>query len=84
MKTISLVIAFLKAIPIIEEWFQKLVAAYVAARISSIKKEYKDSIKKAFDQQDQRPIEEALGNPDAGAPSGIPGTEIRDSLPGVK
>lgn len=48
------------------------------------KDENKAAIEDSAKMGDQRPIEEAIGSGKAGKPSGIEGTEIRDSLPGVK
>lgn len=84
MNFISTVIAVIKVIPAIKSWFESLIAAYVAAEIAAMKKENREAIRRAFDEHDQRPLEFAIGNPNAGEHSGIEGTEIRDSLPGVK
>ena len=80
----SLLLAIFKAIPALEKWFQDLSALYIASRIESMKQENREAIKKAIEAQDQRDLERAIGSPKAGEHSGLPGTEIRDSLPGVK
>lgn len=80
----SLLLAVFKAIPIFEKWFEQLSALYVASRIESMKQENREVIKKAIELQDQRELERAIGSPKAGERSGVPGTEVRDTLPGVK
>ncbi len=76
-------IAFLKAVPALKNWFDSLVALYVARVLASMKAENIAAIKAAIDTHDQRRAEAALGNPTPGEPSGNPGTEIRDNIPGV-
>ena len=81
MEIIGGVVAFIKAIPIIDSWFQKLAAAYVAAQIASMKDADRAAIRKAISEFDQREIEKQLGSSTAGKPTGL--GEIRDKLPGV-
>lgn len=81
---LSLLLAVFKAIPILQGWFESLVAGYIATQIAQMKDENRAAIKKAIETQDQRDLEAALGNPHPGEASGIPGTQIRDTLPGVK
>lgn len=76
-------IEIIKAIPAIKSLFEQLVGLYVASELVSMKKENRDAIKKAIHEFDQREIEKALGNPNAGDPSNLPGSELRSSLPGV-
>jgi hypothetical protein len=84
MSTIfSALLAVIQLIPTVEGWVQSFIAFYVVQQINSMKAENRDAIKKAFDEKDQRDLEKAIGNPAAGEPSGIPGTEHRDTLPGV-
>lgn len=75
------IIALLKAIPIIDGWFQQLVAAYTASQIASMKKENRDAIRKAIIEHDQRGLEEAIGNPNPGEASGDSGAVIVDAPP---
>lgn len=82
--TIGKVISFILAFPQLTEWFDRLAAVWVASRISSMKKEQADGIRTAINEHDQRELERAIGNPSAGEQSGVPGSEIRDTLPGVK
>ena len=81
--TITFLTSLFKAVPVLKEWWDGLVAAYIALRISTMKKENREAIKKAITDQDQRDMEEALGSTKVGEASGIPGTVIVDSLPGV-
>lgn len=81
---ISAILAICKAAPIFDRWVQQLLVAYSNARVDSMAKENRDAIKKAITDQDQREIEKLLGSSRAGELSGVPGTEVRDSLPGVK
>lgn len=81
---IALLTAIFKAVPIIEEWWERLIVAYVAHAKDKIKKENRDAIKKALETDDQRPIEIQLGSDVAGKPSGADGAVIVDSLPGVR
>lgn len=80
---LSLLLAILKAIPILDKWFQKLVVAYTQAKIDSMEKENREAIKKALNEHDQRPIETAMGSSTVGEMSGNPGTTVVDSLPNV-
>ena len=84
MSVFSIIIAVIKAIPIIKEWFDQLAAYYVEREIANMKTANRESIAKAIKEHDQRDLEKAIGNPNAGEKSNLGGTEIRDSLPGVK
>lgn len=83
MSIIGTILAILNAIPILDSWFQQLTAAYAQAAIGRMKAENREAIRAALAAHDQREIEKTIGSPKAGEPSGIPGTEIRDHLPGV-
>ncbi len=76
-------ILILKTIPLLKGWFDDLVAAYIQAEIASIHQENTEAIKKAFDEHDQRHIEELLGS-GAGEHSGLTDSELREELPDVK
>lgn len=77
-------ISLIQSIPVLVDLVERFVALYVASRIGSMKKEHREGIKKALAEQDQRDLERAIGSPVAGLPSGVPGTEVRPTLPGVK
>jgi hypothetical protein len=86
----SAVLAGLKALPgavtlanKLTEAVESFIVWYVNNRRDAMKAEHRAAIKKAFEQHDQRDLEKAIGNPNAGEPSNLPGTVIRDSLPGV-
>jgi hypothetical protein len=81
---LALITSIAKAVPIVDKWIEELVAAYVVQRKNWIKKENHDAIKKSFETDDQRPIEETMGYDHAGLPTGTPGAVIVDSLPGVR
>lgn len=76
-------VAFFKAIPIVNSWVQTFVVWYVNSQIDAMKAEDVAALKKAVIEKDQRDLEKAIGNPNAGGASGIPGVEHRDTLPGV-
>lgn len=73
-------IQFIEAVPAIKDWVEKLIALYVATRIASMKQENREAIKKALIEHNQIPLEQAIGNPHAGEPSGVPGSVIVDSI----
>lgn len=80
---LSIVLAILQAIPALQDVWDELVSDYVALKLSEMKQEDQDAIKLAIQQQDQRGIENAIASPKSGTPSGIDGTGLRSSLPGV-
>lgn len=84
MQIILAIIAFSKTVKIFKDWIDLFVVTYTANEIKDMKKENRDSIKKAILEQDQRDLEKAMGSTKVGLPSGIQGTEIVDHLPGVK
>lgn len=75
---IAAILALLKAIPILDAWFQTLSAAYVQDRIASMEKENLDAIREAIQSHDQRALEKAIGSPTAGQASGDAGAVIVD------
>ncbi len=79
----SAILAVIQAIPAVRDLFERFVSFYVERRIASMKQENRDAIRRAFTEHDQRPLEEALGNPNPGGHSGVPGTQVVDRLPGV-
>ena len=81
MTVVGIILAALKAIPVLDSWFQALVVAYTAARIASMKKENRESIRKAILEHDQRDLEGAIGNPHPGEASGDSGAEIVEAPP---
>jgi len=81
---IAAVLSIAKAIPVVDKWIQQLVVEYTNARIDSMKKEDVEIIKNAITLQDQRELEKTMGSSRAGELSGVEGSVIVDSLPGVK
>lgn len=79
----SALIGLIKAIPIINGWVQGFITLYVNSAIDRMSAENIAAIKKAIEQHNQIDLEKAVGNPHAGEPSDLPGTVIRDKLPGV-
>ena len=83
MEIVALITAIAKAIPILDEWMQKLVVYYFNSSVDKMRKENIDAIRKVLVNKDQRDLEKAIGSPSAGLPSGNPESDIVDSLPGV-
>jgi len=79
----AFVLAVLKAIPPLKDLFDRFMVFYFNSQIASMKVKNADAIRKAFNEYDQRGIEEALGSSSAGKPVDMAGSEIRDSIPGV-
>lgn len=77
------VLALIKAIPVFQQWVERFMAWYIERQIAGMRQENRDAIRKAFEQHDTRDLEKAIGNPHAGEPSELPGTVVRDTLPGV-
>ena len=75
----QIVLALSKAIPIVNKWLDEIYNA----RIEAMKERNDEAIKTGFEQQDQRPIEDAMNSSKTGEISGVPGSEIVDKLPGV-
>ncbi len=77
------ILAIIKAVPSLKSWWDQLVALYVADQLDKFQKADRDAIRKAVYEHDQRDLEGQIGNINPGKPSGLPGTHIVDSLPGV-
>lgn len=71
------IVAVAKAIPVVDKWLQQLMLAYAKNRIDAWDKAIFEGIKTAIVERDQRDLEKAIGNPNAGEPSGNPGTSVR-------
>jgi hypothetical protein len=84
----TLILSLLKALavatPALIKLSEAFVAWYIEQRWKSMERGLSDAIRKAIDKHDQRDIEEAIGSPTAGEPSGIPGTIIVDKPHGGK
>lgn len=79
----SAVIGVINLIPTVQGWVESFVAYYVEKQRAQMRAENLAAIRKAINEHDQRGIEEALGNPNAGEPSGIGGVEFRTGIVGV-
>lgn len=76
------ILAVLKAIPVLDSWFQQLVALYVSLQISNMKSENRDAVRKALEEHDQRDLEKATGNSQhSGEHSGETSSEIISGPP---
>ena len=64
----------LGAIPAIKDMLESAIAAWTASRLAGMAEDNRKAIKDAVALHDQRPIEEVIGNPEAGNPSGVPGS----------
>lgn len=80
---ISLLTAIFKAIPSLKAWWDSLVTLYIELKIKEMRKENRDSIKKAIHEQDQREIEATIGYSQMGELSGVPSSDVVDALPNV-
>ena len=83
MQAFSAILAILNLVPQLAKWFEGFVSWYVDRQINSMDQENRDAIRKAVFEHDQRDLESATGSQHPGEPSGIPGTVLRDTLPGV-
>lgn len=85
--TFGAVLKFLTAlftvVPAIKSLWDSFISFYISQEIARMKAENREAIRKAFSEFDQRPIEKVIGSKKTGEPSGMAGTEFRDSLPGV-
>lgn len=78
MKIISALAALIKAIPIIHEWLNKVIAAYDEWKSKEIKKQTAKDVDLGIKEQDQRKVED---EDHSGRFSGR--GDIRSSLPNV-
>lgn len=83
MSLVKVLLALIQAIPALKQLFELLIAEYNKRQLKEMQADNRDAIDEARTNKDQRPIERVMQSPQAGNPSGIPGTEIRDSLPNV-
>jgi len=81
---LGILLALFKAVPAMKDWWEQLLAMYIERQNEMLRREIREAIIHALVEQDQRPIEKALGSPHAGKPVNVPDSEIVDSLPGVK
>jgi hypothetical protein len=77
------IIALASMFKIGKELLDSFAVYYFQKKLAEMKEENRLAIKKAIEEHDQRDIEKALGNPNAGEASYAAGSEIVDHLPGV-
>lgn len=75
------ILAVLKAIPVLDSWFQQLAVLYFNMQVSNMKAENRDAVRKALAEHDQRDLEKATGNPNPGQHSGETTSEIISGPP---
>ena len=80
---LNALLAIITAIPALQKLFESLMVLFSQKQLESMRVENRDALKKALSLHDQREIEK-LVTTNPGAHSQVPGTEIRDSLPGVE
>lgn len=81
MEIFTGILAIFKAIPVLDQWLEKFVTFYVEQKWKAMLEENRAAIRKALVEHDQRDIEKAIGNPEAGEPSKAPGVVIVDHPP---
>jgi hypothetical protein len=82
MQIILAIIALSKTYNSINEWIHLFMVEYSKARVETMSKENRDAIKDAFEKEDQRNLERAMGSIHSGEPSGV--GEIVDHVKGVQ
>lgn len=80
---IAAIIALGKILPIVDRWLVALCLAVTQNTIKKMKEEDINAPIQATKSNDQRALEKLLGSPRAGQASGISGSGVVDSLPGV-
>lgn len=81
---LSALLAIFKAVPTLKTWWDQLLTMYVKHSINEMHEADKEALRKALNEHDQRDLETQLGSTISGEASGAPGTELRDTLPGVQ
>lgn len=81
MTIFGAIIAVIKAIPVLDSWFQSIASAYLQAQIASMKQENRDAIISAVQKFNQIPMENAIGSSTAGKVSGDAGSAVIDAPP---
>lgn len=73
--------ALIQAIPALKSLVDQFVTLYVSQVIQGMRAENIQAIRDALDKHDQRGLENAIGSPLAGKPSGDAGSVIVDAPP---
>ncbi len=58
---ISLIMAILNAIPILDKWFQDLQVAYVKKKVEDNDVEFLEALKKAHEQKSTKDLQHSIG-----------------------
>lgn len=83
LKAFEVILALVRIVPAIKSAFDAFVSFYVSRQIEGMRSDHREGIRRAITEHDQRALEQAIRSPFAGQPSGLPGSVIRDTLPGV-
>ena len=81
---LGILLAAFKAIPPLKDLWDQIVVEYTTTQLANMKKENALAIRKAIFEKDQRDLEKLLDPTKSGEASGLPGSEIRHDLPGIK
>jgi hypothetical protein len=65
---LNVLLAAFKAVPLLKELFDRLLVMYLQKEAEKLKEEIRLGIYNAVAQKDQRGLEEAIGNTNAGKP----------------
>jgi hypothetical protein len=80
---LNVLLALFKAVPVVKSLWDRFLLMYLQRKEVELNEEIRLGLYYAISQKDQRGLEEAIGNPNAGKPVEIPDSEIVDELPGV-
>lgn len=83
LKAFEVILALIQIVPTIKSAFDAFVSFYVSRQIEGMRSEHREGIRRAILEHDQRTLEQTIRSPVAGQPSGLPGSHLRDTLPGV-
>jgi hypothetical protein len=81
MNFVEGLITLISAIPALRKFFEAVMVEYAKLQREQMMQENREALEALFAKKDQRPVEDLLGSPKAGKPSGLEGTEIVDGLP---
>lgn len=83
MTPFAVIYAVLKAIPPLKDLLDRFLRFYHEQEVQRLRDANVEAIHQARDDQDQRGIERALGNPNAGEPVDLAGSVIVSHVTGV-
>lgn len=77
---LAIIVGILKAIPVLDSWFQQIAEARYKQALADHEQSFTDGMQKLLQSHDQSGLEEAIGSSNAGAPSSRrDGVQERDS-----